>query len=47
MKRNLLLVLILCILLIGFARAIPSGTITPEAQERYLNEGIDEEYDFL
>jgi hypothetical protein len=45
--KNLLLLFLLVICLIGFARAVPSGTITEEAQEQYLDEGIDEEYDFL
>ena len=45
--KNMFLLLLLAVLLVGFARAVPSGTITEEAQEQYLDEGIDEEYDFL
>ncbi|MBQ6564934.1 MAG: hypothetical protein K6A68_04915 [Clostridiales bacterium] len=45
--KNLFLLLLLVLMLFGFARAVPSGVITEEAQSQYLDEGIDEEYDFL
>lgn len=45
--KNLILLFLLVVLLFGFARAVPSGTITEEAQSQYLDEGIDDEYDFL
>ena len=46
-NRNLWLFLLLLLLLFGFARAVPSATITEEAQMQYLEEGLDDEYDFL
>ena len=46
-RRCILLSLLLILLLFGFARAIPSGTLTEEAQQTYLEEGVDDEYDFL
>ena len=45
-KVILLSVLLIC-LLFAFARAVPSATVTEEAQSRYLDEGLDDEYEFL
>lgn len=48
--KNLLLSLLAIVMLCGFALAIPSPDLTPEAQENYLNEGPtteDDEYAFL
>ena len=47
MRQNIVLLLLLLLLLVGFARAVPGATISEEAQETYINETIDEEYDFL
>ncbi|MBQ9307544.1 MAG: hypothetical protein IJ229_06430 [Clostridia bacterium] len=47
MRSNLVLLLVFLLLLAGFARAVPSGAITEEAQASYLDEGLDDEYDFL
>ncbi|MBQ6527523.1 MAG: hypothetical protein IJI38_03260 [Clostridia bacterium] len=46
-RKTLLLFILLIIMLIGFARAVPSATITEDAQSEYLEEGTDDEYDFL
>ena len=46
-SRCLLLILALSVLLLAFARAVPSGTLTEEARIQYMDEGLDEEYDFL
>ncbi len=47
MRRLVALFLLLILLLLGFARAVPSAGILEEAQKEYLNEGVDDEYDFL
>lgn len=48
--KNLLLTLLAAVLLVGFAVAIPSPDLKPEAQESYMNAGPaaeDDEYAFL
>lgn len=48
--KNLLLALIAGVMLLGFAVAVPSGSITVEAQMGYLDEAPsdeDDEYAFL
>lgn len=48
--RNFLLTLLTLALLAGFAAAVPSPDLTPEAQEAYMNAGPadeDDEYAFL
>ena len=48
--KNLLLTLLAAVLLLGFAVAIPSPDLKPEAQESYMNAGPaneDDEYAFL
>lgn len=48
--KNLVLTLLLLGMLAGFAVAVPSPDLTPEAQETYMNAGPadeDDEYAFL
>lgn len=48
--KNILLTVLACALLLGFACAVPSGALTAEAQRTYLNEtptDIDDDYAFL
>jgi len=48
--KSILLSLLLLAMLTGFAAAIPSPDLTPEAQEAYMNAGPateDDEYAFL
>ena len=48
--KNLLLGLLAAVMLAGFAIAVPSGSVTVEAQMRYLDEAPadeDDEYAFL
>ena len=48
--KNLLLTLLALCLLSGFALAVPSPDLTPEAQQAYMNAGPadeDDEYAFL
>jgi len=48
--KNILLSLLLLAMLAGFAVAVPSPDLTPEAQEAYMNAGPadeDDEYAFL
>lgn len=48
--KNLLLSLLALAMLCGFALAVPSPDLTPEAQQAYLEEGPtteDDEYAFL
>ena len=46
---NLLLTLLAVLLLVGFAWAVPSPAITPEAEEAHMNMGVEEDdpYAFL
>ena len=46
MKQFLYVLIGLCMLLF-LARAVPSGMISEEAQERYVEESGSDEYDFL
>ncbi len=45
--KNIALTILAAILLAGFAFALPSGAITPEARENHMNESVDDEYAFL
>ena len=45
--KNILLTVIAVLLLLGFAAAVPSPSITEEAREAHMNEGVDDEYAFL
>lgn len=48
--KNLLLTLLALIMLAGFAVAVPSPDLNPDAQEAYMNAGPadeDDEYAFL
>ncbi len=48
--KNLLLTLLALVMLAGFAVAIPSPDLKPDAQEAYMNAGPadeDDEYAFL
>ena len=45
--KNILLTVLAALMLIGFAAAVPSPSITEEAREAHMNEGADDEYAFL
>ena len=45
--RNALLTLLTVLMLIGVALAVPLGTVTDAAQERYAEESNADEADFL
>lgn len=45
--KNILLTALAALMLIGFAAAVPSPSITEEAREAHMNEGLDDEYAFL
>lgn len=45
--KNILLTVLAALMLIGFAAAVPSPSITEEAREAHMNEGVDDEYAFL
>lgn len=45
--KNILLTALAVLLLIGFAAATPSPSITEAARESHMNEGVDDEYAFL
>lgn len=45
--KNILLTVIAVILLVAFAAGIPSPSITEEARQTHMNEGVDDEYAFL
>lgn len=45
--KNILLTVLAALMLIGFAAAVPSPSITEEAKEAHMNEGVDDEYAFL
>ncbi len=46
-RKNILLTVLAVLLLVGFAAAIPSPSITEEARQAHMNEGVDDEYAFL
>ena len=45
--KNILLTVLAALMLIGFAAAVPSPSITEEAREAHMNEGVEDEYAFL
>ena len=45
--KNILLTVLAALMLIGFVAAVPSPSITEEAREAHMNEGVDDEYAFL
>ena len=45
--KNILLTVLAVILLIGFAAGLPSPSITDEAKEAHMNQGVEDEYAFL
>ena len=45
--KNILLTVLAAAMLVGFAFALPSPSITEEARENHMNEGVDDEYAFL
>ena len=45
--KNILLTVLAVLMLISFAAAVPSPSITEEAREAHMNEGLDDEYAFL
>lgn len=45
--KNILLTAIALLMLVGFAAALPSPSITEEARQAHMNEGVEDEYAFL
>ncbi len=45
--KNILLTVLAAIMLVAFAFALPSPSITEEARQAHMNEGVDDEYAFL
>ena len=45
--KNILLTVLAVLLLVAFAAAIPSPSITEEAKEAHMNQGVEDEYAFL
>ena len=45
--KNILLTVLAALMLIGLAAAVPSPSITEEAREAHMNEGVEDEYAFL
>ena len=45
--KNILLTALAALLLVAFAAGIPSPSITDEAREAHMNEGVEDEYAFL
>ncbi len=45
--KNILLTILAIVMLVGFALATPSPSITEEARQAHMNEGVDDEYAFL
>ncbi len=45
--KDLILTIVAVLMLLGFALATPSPSITEEAREAHMNEGVDDEYAFL
>lgn len=46
-RKSILLTVLTVLLLIGFAAALPSPSITEEARQAHMNEAVDDEYAFL
>lgn len=46
-RKNMLLTVLALLLLAGFALGIPSPSITEEARNAHMNQGIEDEYAFL
>lgn len=45
--KNILLTFLAAAMLVAFAFALPSPSITEEARQTHMNEGIEDEYAFL
>ena len=45
--KNILLTVLAVLMLVGFAAAMTSPSITEEAREAHMNEGVGDEYAFL
>ena len=45
--KNVILTLVLLVMLFGFAVSVPAGEITDSAKTQYMNDSVDDEYDFL
>jgi uncharacterized protein YpmS len=45
--KNTLLTVLAVLLLIAFAAGIPSHSITEDAREAHMNQGVEDEYAFL
>lgn len=45
--KNILLTVLAAALLAAFAFALPSPSITEEARQTHMNEGVEDEYAFL
>lgn len=45
--KNILLTVLAALLLVAFAAGIPSPSITDEARQAHMNEGVEDEYAFL
>ena len=45
--KNILLTILAAAMLVTFAFALPSPSITEEAKEAHMNAGLDDEYAFL
>lgn len=45
--KNILLTALAFVLLAAFAAGIPSPSITEEAREAHMNQGVEDEYAFL
>lgn len=45
--KNILLTVLAAAMLVAFAFALPSPSITEEARQTHMNEGIEDEYAFL
>ena len=45
--KNILLTVLAAAMLFAFAFALPSPSITEEARQTHMNEGVEDEYAFL
>lgn len=45
--KNIVLTILAVAMLVGFALATPSPSITEEARQAHMNQGLDDEYAFL
>ncbi len=45
--KNILLTVLAALLLVAFAAGLPSPSITDEARQAHMNEGVEDEYAFL